>query len=787
MRRGLLTLGVLLTLAISQSKADYLVIKVDVNQVFNKPASGQSNTMPGMFPGMMPGMVGGGPGARPGGQGGVPFPPQMQPPRGAGKGGGFPGGVGSTPPGGIGSTPPGKGGFPGGVGSMPPGGVGSMPPGGIGSTPPGKGGFPGGIGSMPPGGAGKGGPGGIGSMPPGGVGSMPPAGAGSMPPGGIGSIPGMGGMSGMGMMFGLGDQEAPPRYLYAFLELKVKPKSMTTQGKKSHIQIDHAWGKNCKVPLDLVLSEISMASTTRELAKRKTEIRDSKNPARMLQTAEWALEHGMLKDFHEIMADLQKMTGVPPMVQAALTAYAKIQADLKNAPKGDDPAQATLISSLKSQGYHAMHSEQGHYTLLTNVASGESDKLKKKLQLMENTFEKFFYWFSFHSTTALPSLPSHRLLAVVIAQEKQFRDMHKQWGSLPLVGDGFLPRRENIVVMAAEHLDATFKLLKDNIRSHAGPINVSKKELLSGEVWKRQVPSQSAHEVILLQTLAVVEKAVEQDAERNTVTHLATRQLLFATGLLPKNVAVPEWIQYGLASFFETPEASFYPSMALPSSTNLIDFKYYRRKDKLKPARSVLLQVITDSYFHRAADSARAVAERKESDDKDKDSKAAQDPKRPSNSLLRREKEDREIARSTAWALVYHLARENKLGYLVRYSEELDRLPRDLELSPKVLQGCLLRALELVDEKQLQQFADAWFAAMENYSLEVAEYERSEMNARMNPPVEPPPATNNNNRPGFPGGFPFPGAGGPGGGFPFPGGGGAGSIPGRPSARPPRQ
>src|SRR5207244_97163 len=106
-----------------------------------------------------------------------------------------------------------------------------------------------------------------------------------------------------------------------------------------------------------------------------------------------------------------------------------------------------------------------------------------------------------------------------------------------------------------------------------------------------------------LQTLVLVEKAAQTEAERATISHAATRQLLFATGLLPRHVDVPEWIQYGLSSFFETPAGAFYPGVGLPSWTNLLKFKYYNAKKRLRPSGDVLLRVVADKYFRTAADS----------------------------------------------------------------------------------------------------------------------------------------------------------------------------------------
>jgi len=319
-------------------------------------------------------------------------------------------------------------------------------------------------------------------------------------------------------------------------------------------------------------------------------------------------------------------------------------------------------------------------------------------------------------------MPGRRLLAVVVADPKEFAEKQKAWGSLPLVGDGFLPRRDNVMVLSAEHLDESFALLQKN---NLGLVKrVPRGEFLSGSIWpstaqKKWSPRdrevmRSAPTVAYMQTLILVEKALAAEAERATISHEATRQLLFATGLLPRNVEVPEWIQYGLASFFETPPGAFYPGVGLPSWSNLIDFKYHRQKSKLGSAKDVLLDLVSDRYFLRARESARRLDASRF---------------RPEH-LANQAKDDQEIARSTAWALVYYLAKEGKLQALLEYSQELDRLPRDLELSPRVLRACFSRALRLPDNR-LQEIANDWFAAMENTVLEIQEWERDFLHFRL--------------------------------------------------------
>jgi hypothetical protein len=200
--------------------------------------------------------------------------------------------------------------------------------------------------------------------------------------------------------------------------------------------------------------------------------------------------------------------------------------------------------------------------------------------------------------------------------------------------------------------------------------------------------------------VALVMKAMTAEQEIGAVSHDATLQLLFTTGLLPRNVAVPEWIQFGMSSFFETPPESPWTTTGAPSFYWLPRFKELRKLQKLEadPAKS-LRQVVTDSYFRtipskgntEATQAAFGAAQRK--------------------------------ARATAWALAYFLAQE-KLDSLERYFKELNKLPRDMELAESLLLECFARAVGAVDrsgkpdDAALSALANRWFAFMDNVSLE---------------------------------------------------------------------
>src|SRR5438874_11352157 len=81
-------------------------------------------------------------------------------------------------------------------------------------------------------------------------------------------------------------------------------------------------------------------------------------------------------------------------------------------------------------------------------------------------------------------------------------------------------------------------------------------------------------------------------------------------------------------------------------------------------------------------------------------------------------RDEQDIARGTAWALVYYLLQNKKLPQLLQYTQELANLPRDLELDERALQACFAKAFGLADAKDPRrldqrkafEFASGWFA-----------------------------------------------------------------------------
>jgi hypothetical protein len=274
---------------------------------------------------------------------------------------------------------------------------------------------------------------------------------------------------------------------------------------------------------------------------------------------------------------------------------------------------------------------------------------------------------------------------VALTQEAEFKKFPDIVNAGPKVCDGFYSARDRLLVLTTRRTDNDYDLV-----SRTGePLfkkGMDQKDMLRG-IYPTPMPGQppiQPEQVIQAMEFALILKHMDQDGERATLSHDGTRQLLYAVGFLPRNVMVPEWVQYGLASFFETPLGSPWGSFGQPSYVHVPAMKDLKRAGKLEGSNlETMLKVVKDAYFRQAA-------------------------------LSKGGEMETTRAQATAWSLCYFLMRK-ELPKLQAYCRELSRMPRDLELDEEALLGCFARAFNAWDAErqvprtaELEKLAERW-------------------------------------------------------------------------------
>lgn len=590
-----------------------------------------------------------------------------------------------------------------------------------------------------PGGPGMGGGGprpGFGGGPGGpGMGGMPGFGAGGGPGGpGMGGMPGFGqggGMPGFGALragmeasgFGQGEVDSPLHVMTVIETVKPLTRqhiALLSNGKG--ILITHKWGAT-GLQLHANLKASVMPGPDGQtplpgLAKRyqekyKAAHKEAPTVDGLIELAEWALGHNMLKEFVAVMGELEKLDKDHPSVKA----FHKVQQAM------DQPnSKGDLGKVWQERLQQKDRADSAHYVLLYTKEPIRKENADERLKALEDHYKGFFYWFALKSKDGelayapkgqTPVVPDQKLVVVLTGKEQEFERQHKIFGSIPMVADGFFSRRDNVEVMSWTRLDKPFKALDE----FCGPYfqKMPRDGLIRGS--NRGAQGLSQEEFWWAETLAVVHKSLEQDSEVATVTHDGSRQLLASIGLLPRNIEAPEWVQFGFASFFETPKGAPWGGPGGPSWVYLPYYKDWKSKKKdnlgkpMEKPLDALKAVITDRYFREAY---REVA------------KAAKEGKEAKEAKIEQERAEAALfkARAMAWSLTYFLA-QKQLDDLVEYHRELTRLPRDLQFDEETLMLTFARAFKCLnddgrkaDDTKLTRLATDWERYMDATDIE---------------------------------------------------------------------
>ena len=599
-----------------------------------------------------------------------------------------------------------------GAGGAPP-----MPGGGGAGGPGMMGGQPGG---NPRGGAGMMGmqgmgPGMMGMRGMGGAGMMGMAGGGMKGMGGAGMMGMMGMMMGgmMGGMAGLTDVDDVPYFIVAVVEVEPKGGDLYKKLKEGGVGIANVkltqkkLGEGCQLLAKTTFAETlvltkddhkPLPTILHQFNDKFSGLKDKPSATEILEMADWTLAHGLVDKLPQVMDKLIEADKGHP----AAVAYSKIKAELDKPAAADDASSAWRNRLLN--GYKVV--ETPHYTLVYQPRTTSSQEIESHKDLLENSFRGFYYWFALKGVT-LP-LPPHRQLVVMTGRDSDFKHMQKVFTPGPLVVDGFFARRENVAVMASERQDESYDALKKFWKKWEDK-GFDRTKLLSSNP-KSGAPRGIASSLQYAepQMVALMLKALENEAELATISHDASRQLLFASGLLPRSVAVPEWLLFGMGSFFETPLQSPWASVGAPSAYYLPRWNELKTKGFERTPGDTLRKVVTDAYFHNLPPEGEPDSSVRHLHD----------------AALRR-------ARTAAWSLTYFLARDrthsrpelkksHEMDGLGRYFEELSKMPRDIELDDEILLGCFARAFGCVDannkvnKAKLDALARDWYSYMEN-------------------------------------------------------------------------
>ena len=181
---------------------------------------------------------------------------------------------------------------------------------------------------------------------------------------------------------------------------------------------------------------------------------------------------------------------------------------------------------------------------------------------LENTFKTVYVWFAIRGK-ALPA-PAEKMVGVIVGDSTEYRRYRDTFEASNLVADGFHARRENLAVFSARRLDKAsinFEQLTKDVYRQSRVEDLFKARDVKDLPNPKQNPQAPAtfQEYARASTIALVDAALQEEAEMASASHEGTRQIFGETGLVPRNVLAPEWVRFGSPPCSSRPRARSRP------------------------------------------------------------------------------------------------------------------------------------------------------------------------------------------------------------------------------------
>jgi len=488
-----------------------------------------------------------------------------------------------------------------------------------------------------------------------------------------------------------------------------------------------------------------------ELNEKHTKSLKATDAQPLLDLVTEALQNGYVSEAMKYSDELvaavpERKLRTTPQVDRFLTAYGKIKDDIVRPARS--PSEGTLWKDRIGFAYSGVRDYVSpHYHIL--YWEGMDAEMTRRIGQLEDNF-KAFYLLNAVRGIALP-VPERPLIVVLAKTTGDVRKLSASLDGFPQASDGFFAPDHGIVVLSPERLDAVSQTFNRQIQDMFRQ-GVSRAQLLAGEGPKIDASgmakdSKKAEDVARMMTWVVAERYAEEEGEWSAVSREGTRQLLHAVGMLPQHVSLPLWLEEGTAGFYQRPKGPVftkkeddkdYITVALTTGYGLPNYVRQKQFSEMvrlrqfgaKPdAGQVLRNVVTDAYFAAAlagldADDPKLplphVAKKAANPATPGVGSAA--PPAPEDPLyVKRRRTEFLVAKaqSTAWSLYYFLAKVNQPG-LDRYVAELSKMPRDLPLGENARLTAFAKAFNLSldgkkvgDQLTFAELGAAWLQYMD--------------------------------------------------------------------------
>ena len=356
----------------------------------------------------------------------------------------------------------------------------------------------------------------------------------------------------------------------------------------------------------------------------------------VMQAANWALNHGLLEQFHEA---IEKTLELDPQHSRA-NQVVNLQKLIEQPVEITDEHRSYMKSVVP---INKMRFETSHHFLLmcdTPTNAAEYRKLpraQERLELLELVYQCFLYRFYAHD--AKLSIPTDPLMVVLFNDEPDFRDYSTKLSPKLASAAGFWDAHTNVSFFYDHGTTEEYQA----IRRFSGDLQRLKDQYVRDK--QLYAEGEVAKFVRMANTMALLVEISQENSDIEVVSHEITHQMAGNTGLFPRDVMVPTWVHEGLATFFESPKDATWSGIGAVNDERL---RWYRGLEQDREHSNIDF-VVSDRIFKTAAS--------------------------PGATLH---------GYGQAWGLTHFLMNQ-RFDELMKFYRRLGEMPPDLILSPDVL------------------------------------------------------------------------------------------------------
>jgi hypothetical protein len=407
--------------------------------------------------------------------------------------------------------------------------------------------------------------------------------------------------------------------------------------------------------------DVRKAPTRSQLLTRRLAEAQKRTIDDCFQVALWITERGFVDRLPELLKIAEAKAPQDERLRKLKEFYERVRQPIPEAPE-----QRKYMESIMGPGFEYKTSD--HY-LLAHDSPGAA-LAQRRLELLENVYQTFYVWFYLKGREL--RFPKEKLMVVLYGAHENFKVLVDRTDPELIHAAGFFHRLNNLAVFWAQDTSEFGQAVRKIQRDLQKQAEEAKKRRDAG-----------AGEIVrLVQVVNLLQDVSFESEEVEVVSHEGLHQLAGNSGLLPRRIFSPHWVNEGLAAFFETPKDATWAGIGAVNERRINSYRLLR--DRYREVCKLDF-VASDRIFTHAANVAAMDA-----------------------------------AYGPSWALT-HFMLNKKFDQFMKYYEALSRLPVDMPIP----EDQLLSVFQKVFGGDLSGLEQEWHFYMRELKTEQEALEES--------------------------------------------------------------